>query len=50
MGLGFSLMACLIVAYLVIAGVFVYEGKFVYATYWAAASVLTACVLAMGQR
>lgn len=50
MGLGFTLMACLIVSYLGIAGVFVYEGKVVYALYWVCAAGLTACVLAMGQR
>ena len=50
MGLGLLGMKVLIAAYLVLACVFAYEGRWPYALYWISAGSLTACVLAMGQR
>ena len=50
MGLGLTMMACLVVLYLCIAATFIYEGKMIFAAYWVFASGLTVCVLLMGLR
>ena len=47
MGLGLLGMKVLIAAYLVLACVFMWEGKWPYAAYWIGAAIITSSVLVM---